>query len=222
MSTIIPRLASASASWCSGRPASVLAPERQPVERQEQRAQVPRTDARRQPAENAVVERHQACRVALAGHQVRERGGQARSVLALRHRARAVAHRRADVEQQVRAEVRLLLVLLHVIPVGPRVHLPVDRGEIVARQVLPVLRELHAEPLQRAAVQPRQEALDDGARLELEAADPRDDGGIEEPRLAGSAGWSPPRHTPRPLFGGGTDSIRRETTPSEVTCSDSA
>ena len=71
-------------------------------------------------------------------------------------------------------------------------------------------------------MQAREEALDDGARAKLEAADPRDDGGIEEPLFGWPLNGGRHDQTPRPLFGGGTASSSRATTPSEVTCSDSA
>ena len=44
-------------------------------------------------------------------------------------------------------EVGLLLELLDVVPIAARVDLPVERGQIVAGQVLAVLGELDAEPL---------------------------------------------------------------------------
>ena len=96
----------------------------------------------------------------------------------------AIAHRPADVEQQVAVEVGLLLELLDVVAVAARVDLPVERRQIVAGQVLAVLGELDAEALERAAVQARQEALDDRPRLQLERAEPRDDRGIEKPQVA--------------------------------------
>ena len=104
---------------------------------------------------DAVVEGDQADGVALPVHQVRERRRQVRAVLELRHAARAVAHRRADVEQEVAPEVGLFLELLDVVAIGARVDLPVDRRQVVARDVLPVLGELDAEALERAAVQAR-------------------------------------------------------------------
>ena len=77
-------------------------------------------------------------------------------------------------------EVGLLLEFLDVVAVAARVHLPVDRGEVVARHVLAVLRELDAEALEGAAVKPGQEAFDDRARFQLECAQARDHGRIEE------------------------------------------
>ena len=62
------------------------APECEPRERDEQVAQVARTRARRQGADDPIVERRQADAVALAVHQVAERRGQTRGVLELARR----------------------------------------------------------------------------------------------------------------------------------------
>ena len=164
---------------CSGLATLVRVPILQPLERQQHRAQVPGARARRQQRRNAVVERDQAERIALPMHQVGERAGEIRRVLQLGDLAGAVAHRSADVEQQVAREVGFLFVLLDEVLVGAREHLPVERGEIVAGQILPVLRELDAESLVRTAMQAGQEALDDRPRLEIDRAEPRDDRRIE-------------------------------------------
>src|SRR5690606_10279761 len=87
--------------------------------------------------------------------------------------------------QDVAVEVRLLLELLDDVPIRARVDLPVERGEVVAWQVLPVLRELHAEALERASVQAGQEPFDNGARLEVDGAEPRDDRRMQIPSLPG-------------------------------------
>jgi hypothetical protein len=146
----------------------------------------PGTCARRQHADDRVVEGRERHSIALPVHQVGERGGEHLRVLDLLHPvAPSVPHRGADVEQDVAIEVRFLLELLHVIAIAPRVHLPVDAGEVVARQILPVLGEFHAEALERAAMQSGKKSFDDGARLQLERPQARDDGGVEKPQLAG-------------------------------------
>ena len=71
-------------------------------------------------------------------------------------------------------EIRLFLELLDEVPIGARVDFPVERRQIVAGQVLPILRELDAESLERAAVQAGQKAFDDRPRLEIERAEARD------------------------------------------------
>ena len=83
--------------------------------------------------------------------------------------------------------------------------------------VLAILGELDAEPLERTAMQPREEPFDDRPRLELERAEPRDDGGIEKLPIARAR-----RHAYIPLFGAGTASSSRSTMASELMRSDSA
>ena len=133
--------------------------------------------------------------------------------------ARAVAHRAADVEQEVAIEVRLLLELLDVVAIAARVDLPVDRRRSSPGMVLPVLGELDAEALERAAVQARQEPFDDRPRLQLERAEARDDRRIEKlgvrARVELAIAYIP-------LFGTGTVSSSRSTIASELMRSDSA
>ena len=95
-------------------------------------------------------------------------------------------------------------------------------GEVVAGQVLPVFGELDAEALERAAVEAGQEPFDDGARLQLERAQAREDRGIEEPQFARPRSCCLRVHTDNPLFGTGTDSSSRATIASGLRCSDSA
>ena len=85
------------------------------------------------------------------------------------------------------------------------------RGEIVAGQVLAVFGEFDAEALERAAVQARQQPFDDGARLQLERAQAREDRGIEEPKFARPRSRRLRGHTANPLFGTGTASSSRAT-----------
>jgi hypothetical protein len=65
--------------------------------------------------------------------------------------------------------------------VGSREHLPVERRQIVAREVLTILRELDAESFVGTAVEAGQKTFDDRARLEIDRAEPRDDRRIEKP-----------------------------------------
>ena len=114
-------------------------------------------------------------------------------------------------------EICLFLELLDVVAIRARVHLPVDRRDVVAVDVLAILGELNAEALERTAMEPRKQAFDNRARLELERAQPRNDRRIEEParrrRLS---------HDHSPLFGIGTVSISLSTMTSGVMRSDSA
>ena len=181
--------------------------------------QVARPRAGGQSKRNAIVERDEPGRVALPVHEERERRGEHRSVFQLAHRCPAsIRHRSAHVEQQVTLQVGLFFVLLDVMPIASRVDLPVERGQIVARHVLAVLRELDAEALVRTSMQPREEPFDDRPRLQLHRAQPGNHGGIQEPQIARRRG----RHDYIPLRGGGTASSRRSTRLSADTRSDSA
>jgi hypothetical protein len=156
-----------------------LLAEFQPLQRDEHGLQVAGARAGRQHVADAVVEREQADGVSLTVHQVRQCPGQVRRVLELGHLMRAVAHRAAHVEQDVALEVGLFLELLDDVPVRARIDFPVERREVVAREVLPVLGELDAEPLERAAMQSRQESFDDGSRLQVDGAQSGDNRRVE-------------------------------------------
>ena len=145
MSTTRLRLTSASANCCSGRGTSDRRPGSSCSRPMSRLCRCPRR-ARRQPQPDRVVERHQTSCVPLAVHQKRQRACEHRAVGELAHwRRTAVGHRCADVEQQVAFDVGLLLELLHVVPIAARVDFPVERGQIVAWEVLAVLGELDAE-----------------------------------------------------------------------------
>ena len=154
------------------------------VQRQEQRPQMPGSGARRSEAEHFVVERHEACGVALAVHEIRQRCRETRSIFQLGHGAGAIAHGRADVEQEMRAQIGLFFETLHIVAVGAREYFPVHRGQIVPWQVLAVFGELDTEALERTAMQPRQEAFHDRPRAQLQSGDARQHRRIEKPLLA--------------------------------------
>src|SRR5262245_20992462 len=101
--------------------------------------------------------------------------------------------------------------------VASGVNLPVDRGQIVAGDVLAVLGELDAEAFEGAAMKTGQKPFDDSASLELEVAEASHDRRIEKLALAHAG-----RHRYSPLFGSGTVSSRRSTIASELMRSDSA
>ena len=111
-----------------------------------------------------------------------------------------------------------LLELLDVVAVAPSEELPIDRGRVVTRQILPILAELDAEALKRAPVQADEDPFDDGARNQLERPDARHDGRVEKGQLvAGRV-----RHHHIPLAGAGTVSSSRVMTVSASAPSDSA
>ena len=118
--------------------------------------------------------------IALFEHQIREGGGQRGRVAELAQRRPGLKiHRARDVEQDIGFEVRLFFVLLDVEAVGFGVGLPVDIAQRVARYIGAVLGELDGEAVVRASVQAGDKPLDDQARDEIQARDPRDGLGIE-------------------------------------------
>jgi len=153
------------------------------IERRQQRPQVsgPRADGNA--CGDLVVEGHQANRVALSAHQIGQGGGEIGGVLQLRHLCGRVAHRGADIEQEMALQVRLFFELLDVVSIAAREDLPIDGREIVARQVLPIFRELDAEPFVGTPMQPDEEALDNRPGAQFHRADSGDDGGIEKAEL---------------------------------------
>src|SRR5436190_11173178 len=96
-------------------------------------------------------------------------------------------------------EVRLLLEFLDEVPIASCVHLPVNRRQIVARDVLPVLGEFDAEAFERTAMEAREKAFDDGAGFELQCSQTRNDRRVQERALGGGRG-----HGYIPLAGRGT------------------
>ena len=74
-----------------------------------------------------------AHRVALQRQKIRERRGERAGVLGLGVAERAVAHRAAEIDQQMAAQVRLVLEPLDVVAVGAGVQPPVEIPRIVAR-----------------------------------------------------------------------------------------
>jgi hypothetical protein len=111
--------------------------------------------ARREHRHDTLVERQQADRIALACHQISERGRQIRAVFELAETLGAIAHRGAHIQQDVALEIGFGLILLDEVSIGARVDLPVERGQVITRQVLAIFREFDAEALVRAPMQAR-------------------------------------------------------------------
>jgi len=126
-----------------------------------------------------VVEGDQADGVALAGEEVGDRGGGGPGIIPLGVRARAVAHRPAGVDDQVAAEVRLVLEPLDVVAVRAGEQLPVDVPGVVAGGVFAILAELDGEAVIGAPVDPLDEPLDRHPRPDLEALDAHQGPGVD-------------------------------------------
>ena len=133
---------------------------------------------------DAARESRHADAVGLVEDEVGHRGGGGAGEVVLRPRPRAVSHRLAGIDQEPGDEVRLLLVLLQVEPLGAAEDLPVDVLDVVAGRVLAVLGELDGEAVPRTAMAAGQVPLHDLPGFELQAVDPRQYGGVGNGRHA--------------------------------------
>ena len=120
------------------------------------------------------VEEDEAGAVVLPLEEVGDRCGERAAVLVLAEepasrRASRVTHGLGTVEEDVPPQVRLLLEALEDDPVGAAEHLPVDVPRVIARDVGPVLAELHGLAVVGAPVHARDDPLDDHPGAQLEA-----------------------------------------------------
>ena len=129
-----------------------------------------------------VVEADEANGVALAEQEQRDRGRELLGVRELGEARGGAAprHRSAHVEDDRRAEVGLLLVLLDDPSIRARGDLPVDVPQVVARLIGTILGELHRESLPGRTVQSGEKAVDDPASDDLDVAERRERGGVEQ------------------------------------------
>src|SRR5437773_4604437 len=128
-------------------------------EPEHQVAQVTGTIACRQVFADSLVEGQQPDRVALQVEKVSQCRGKRVGVLSLGIGERTVGHRTAVIDQQVAAQIRLILEFLDEVTVGAGVEPPVQVTGIVAGGVLSILGKLDGETVVGAAVQavPRSE-----------------------------------------------------------------
>jgi len=124
----------------------------------------------RQVVSNCLVEREQACRVALLVEEPGQGRRQRSSVFGLRVADRAEAHRSAVVHEQVAAKVRLVLELLHVATVRAGEQPPIEIPRVVAGGILAVFGKLDGEAVIGTAMEPRPKALDHHAGAQLQIA----------------------------------------------------
>src|ERR1700744_4053242 len=71
-----------------------------------------------------------------------------------------VIHRQAGIHQQPDGDTRLDLRLPDIIPVCPRIPLPVEPAQVITRLVAAVLTELETRPLDLALIDTGHEAID--------------------------------------------------------------
>ena len=68
-------------------------------------------------------------------------------------------------------EVGLRFVELGVVPLGPTENTPVQITDRITRDILPVMRKLGTEPLERTAVRTSSQAFDDFTSDQLQVAE---------------------------------------------------
>jgi len=144
----------------------------------QQQLEMPR--ARRDHLLQAVAEGGQPHPIALPLREPGEGRDEHARVRELVDRTARIVHGPRHVEREEHAGVGVGLVLLDVEAVGARVRLPVDAAEVIARLVLPMLREVETEPLLRGPVQSVHEPVHDRAREERQVGDAREERGIKE------------------------------------------
>src|SRR5207245_2679052 len=103
---------------------------------------------------------------------VSQRCRQQLGVFQLVSRTCAVEHRAAGVDKKMGDEVGFLLVLLDRVSLRAAVALPVDMADVVARNILTVLHELHGETAIGTAMIADAQPLDDHPGLDAQGFGP--------------------------------------------------
>jgi len=165
-----------------------------------------------------VIEGDKPDGIALLMEEVGEGGGEGGGVAGLVVVEGAVLHGTGTIEEQVAAEVGLVLELLDVMAVGPGEDPPVEMARVIAGGVLAILGEFDGEAVIGAAMEAGPESLDDGAGAQFEAADGHERLGMDE----GGAGGKLDGAVVHVRAGAGTVSRRRWTIDSIRTPSASA
>jgi hypothetical protein len=83
----------------------------------------------------------------------------------------AVAHRTTLIEQDHRAEVGFIFILPNVEAIGFAEKFPIDRSNLIAFDVLPVLFKLDAGAFVRRSMSTNGDAFDNSARKQLKSRD---------------------------------------------------
>ena len=130
---------------------------------------------------NLLVKGDQADRVLLAQEQVTQAGGDGAGIVVLVEGAATVVHGFTHVHDHGAAQIRLFLILLDVIAIRLRPHLPVEVAQVVPRHVLAMLDELDAVPEERALVHAGDEPFHDMPGTQIEPGDAGDGLGMQKP-----------------------------------------
>ena len=141
--------------------------------------------ARRDHGVDVVAVEQRADAVAVAREQAREHATKSVDDAALAHVARAEVDRRAEVEQEPRRDLAVLVVLAHVRRLQPRRDVPVDVADVVVVLVFAQVGEVEAEAAEQRAVVAVQQAVEPAEHRPLEP--PQD-----ALRIARSTGDVPP------------------------------
>ena len=99
-------------------------------------------------------------------------------VIELAHRLRRVRHGRRSIEQDQQLRIGFAAIALEEALLGAREDVPIDVAEVVALGVGAVLGEFLGEAEIGRAVEPGDEAIDDGLGDEVEAVDGGEGGGV--------------------------------------------
>jgi len=118
--------------------------------------------------------------VTLEENEVSKARGDGARVVQLGPVARSISHRFARIDEEVRDEVRLLLVLLDDVTIGAPEYFPVEMTSVVAGNVLAVLGKLDRETPVGRPVRPSHVAFDDLAGLHAELLGALDRCGIKK------------------------------------------
>ncbi len=105
------------------------------IERIDNRLQVIALAASRHGRADAVIERDASHGVLLLEAEVSQAGRQSAGVLIFVERSSPIPHAGRDVDEQMAAEIRVFLELLHGQPVLPSPDLPIDMSQIVAGRI---------------------------------------------------------------------------------------
>ena len=130
-------------------------------QRKQQRTQTAERADGRKSFSHLVVEQRQAGGVGLVDEHEHEAGSERAGIVHFGKPARvAERHALGRVEQNIGADIRLLLIAADDVAVGARIDSPVNAVRRIAARVFAVVGELHGRTMMRRAVQSLQRALD--------------------------------------------------------------
>ena len=145
---------------------------RAPLKQIDQAQHLHASAARRDDAFDALAVDDRADLVAVARKQPREDRDEVDEQVTLERGRRAEVHRRRDVQQEVRRDLAVLVVLADVGRVHARGHVPVDVPDVVAEHVFADVGEVEAVAAEHRAVVALKESVETTDDGPLEPAQP--------------------------------------------------